>query len=94
MAPEMLFGKKYDSKVDVWGFGTLFYEMITGFIPFILFHPKKITNYFTFDGGTHNLGIFMLTLSYSWNRNKLVNNFNRFARCEKLKNLKIYFNKT
>ena len=42
MAPEMLFGKKYDSKVDVWGFGTLFYEMITGFIPFMGYELKQL----------------------------------------------------
>jgi serine/threonine protein kinase len=35
MAPEIRFGKGYDSKVDVWSFGTLFYELITGIVPFI-----------------------------------------------------------
>lgn len=34
MAPEILKGMSYDSKVDVWSLGTVFYEMITGFTPF------------------------------------------------------------
>jgi serine/threonine protein kinase len=34
MAPEILKGSSYDSKVDVWSIGTMFYEMITGFVPF------------------------------------------------------------
>lgn len=34
MAPELLKGHKYDSKVDVWSLGIMFYEMLTGFTPF------------------------------------------------------------
>lgn len=34
MAPEILRGKPYDSKVDVWSLGAIFYEMLTGFVPF------------------------------------------------------------
>ncbi len=34
MAPEVLEGKNYDSKVDVWSLGAVFYEMLTGFTPF------------------------------------------------------------
>jgi serine/threonine-protein kinase ULK2 len=34
MAPEILKGSAYDSKVDVWSLGTMFYEMLTGFAPF------------------------------------------------------------
>ena len=34
MAPEILKGEKYDNKVDVWSLGTIFYEMLTGFVPF------------------------------------------------------------
>jgi serine/threonine protein kinase len=34
MAPEILKGMPYDSKVDVWSLGTVFYEMLTGFTPF------------------------------------------------------------
>ena len=34
MAPEILQGKPYDHKVDVWSLGTVFYEMLTGFTPF------------------------------------------------------------
>jgi len=41
MAPEMIYGK-YDSKVDVWSFGTLFYELITGLIPFSANHLEEL----------------------------------------------------
>jgi serine/threonine protein kinase len=34
MAPEILQGKPYDHKVDVWSLGAVFYEMLTGFTPF------------------------------------------------------------
>lgn len=36
MAPEILTNqnKGYDSKVDVWSLGTIFYHMLTGFEPF------------------------------------------------------------
>ena len=34
MAPEILQGRPYDHKVDVWSLGTVFYEMLTGFTPF------------------------------------------------------------
>jgi serine/threonine protein kinase len=34
MAPEILEGKEYTNKVDVWSFGCMFYEMVTGIKPF------------------------------------------------------------
>ena len=34
MAPEVLNNRPYDSKADVWSLGAMFYEMITGFVPF------------------------------------------------------------
>lgn len=34
MAPEILKGYRYNSKVDVWSLGNVFYEMLTGFTPF------------------------------------------------------------
>lgn len=34
MAPEIFQGHKYDSKIDVWSLGNVFYEMLTGFTPF------------------------------------------------------------
>lgn len=30
MAPELVNGFKYDKKVDIWSFGTIIYELITG----------------------------------------------------------------
>ena len=35
MAPEIQRGQAYNSKADVWSLGTVFYEMLTGFTPFI-----------------------------------------------------------
>lgn len=34
MAPEVLNGKFYNHKADVWSLGIIFFEMITGFTPF------------------------------------------------------------
>jgi serine/threonine protein kinase len=34
MAPEVLGGQYYNHKADVWSIGCLFYELITGFMPF------------------------------------------------------------
>lgn len=34
MAPEVFKDQPYDSKADIWSIGTLFYQMITGFVPF------------------------------------------------------------
>jgi serine/threonine protein kinase len=35
MAPDILFGKKYGMKVDVWSFGIVFYNLLTGVNPFM-----------------------------------------------------------
>lgn len=34
MAPEVLNGKRYSKKADVWSLGAVFFEMLTGFPPF------------------------------------------------------------
>ena len=34
MAPEVLNGKLYDHKADVWSLGIVFFELLTGFTPF------------------------------------------------------------
>jgi serine/threonine-protein kinase ULK/ATG1 len=34
MAPEVLSGQLYNHKADVWSLGCLFYELLTGFMPF------------------------------------------------------------
>ena len=34
MAPEVLNGKRYNHKADVWSLGIVFFEMITGYAPF------------------------------------------------------------
>lgn len=34
MAPEVLGGKHYNHKADVWSIGCIFYELLTGFMPF------------------------------------------------------------
>jgi serine/threonine protein kinase len=30
MAPEIIKGETYDSKVDIWALGTIAYELLTG----------------------------------------------------------------
>jgi len=34
MAPQVIEGKAYDYKADVWSLGCVFYELLTGFTPF------------------------------------------------------------
>lgn len=34
MAPEVLNGKRYNHKADVWSLGVIFFELLTGFTPF------------------------------------------------------------
>ena len=34
MAPEILAGKKYNSKADIWSIGVMFYELLYGYCPF------------------------------------------------------------
>jgi len=34
MAPDVLLGKEYDNRADVWSLGCVFYEMLTGYLPF------------------------------------------------------------
>lgn len=34
MAPQILEGKKYNYKCDIWSLGVVFFEMLTGLTPF------------------------------------------------------------
>ena len=35
MAPEVALSKPYNEKVDIYGFGIIFYQIVTGVIPFL-----------------------------------------------------------
>ena len=34
MAPEMIFGKSYDYRIDTWALGIFLYELLHGLAPF------------------------------------------------------------
>ena len=34
MAPEIVFNKPYDYKIDIWALGILLYELVHGYAPF------------------------------------------------------------
>lgn len=42
MAPEVLSGQHYNHKADVWSIGCLFYELLTGFMPFTGFSHQNL----------------------------------------------------
>jgi p21-activated kinase 1 len=41
MAPELIKGKEYDSKIDIWSLGVLIYEMTQNNPPYIEHPPLK-----------------------------------------------------
>jgi serine/threonine protein kinase len=41
MAPEMIKRKSYGRKVDVYGFGLMLWEMLTGTIPYVDMNPMQ-----------------------------------------------------
>ena len=49
MAPEILLGKNYDSKVDMWSIGTIIYQCFTGFAPFIAKTPQLLRRQYETD---------------------------------------------
>jgi serine/threonine protein kinase len=42
MAPEIMNGDNYTSKVDVWSLGTMVYELLVGFAPFTGTDPHDL----------------------------------------------------
>jgi len=42
MAPEVIRGARYDEKVDVWSYGVLVWEMLTGNVPYEGLHQNSI----------------------------------------------------
>ena len=49
MAPEILLGHSYDSKVDMWSIGTIIYQCFTGFAPFIAKTPQQLRKRYETD---------------------------------------------
>lgn len=47
MAPEILKEEKYDSKIDIWSLGVVFYELFTGYRPFEGFAGLLMLNILT-----------------------------------------------
>ena len=41
MAPEIFLGQHYNEKCDIWSFGVIAYEMLTGRNPFFHKHELK-----------------------------------------------------
>ena len=44
MAPDMLSGKSYNNKIDLWSLGVLTYELLTGEKPFLGYNSNDIHN--------------------------------------------------
>ena len=42
MAPEVLAGKRYNEKADVWSMGTIIFQLITGNVPFEGSNPFQV----------------------------------------------------
>ena len=44
MAPEIMNGKYYNTKVDIWSLGTMMYELLVGFSPFMGVDPHDVAD--------------------------------------------------
>lgn len=44
MAPEIMNGNLYNSKVDIWSLGTMIYELLVGFAPFTGCDPSDLAD--------------------------------------------------
>lgn len=53
MAPEVLHGKQYNHKADVWSLGIIMFEMLTGFTPFTGYNRDDLAR--NLNKGTYKL---------------------------------------
>lgn len=85
MAPEVLTGKRYNEKVDIWSMGTIIFQLITGYVPFEGKNPVQVLQ--NILRGTYS---FPQEIAISNNCKSIINNLLQ-ANPEKRYNWKQFF---